>query len=349
MKRFLNKALFYKEIKSSLPFMFIMLFFSLSYVMTDFSYLLSDLYEKTGHIDNSFISCYRASFTDTINTKTSIGFIFFCSMLIFIAGFLINTDRNNRSYETLSSMNFRREQIIITKWICGTAAIIVPFTIVSFYVIFKFQMCSNVYIISDAVPRLIQWWAVNLLVSLFIFTFMMLIECMSTRPIFAAAVGSIFLILPVALPELITSYIYMFVFQNKHLINTFNDFHDILSRIETNLFLAAYNVNYEGRFVINVLVLSAAIIICFVLMVYTFKGAALEKNGYPILFNPLKPVFKIGVSVCFAMVFSLCAYGISDSLSYDFSGKILIAVIVLILTGIITYFVTNKLLKMNEN
>lgn len=349
MKRFLNKALFYKEIKNSLPFLFIMIFFSLAYVMSDFAFLLTELYKITGNIYNSLISSYRVSFTESINANTSIGFIFFCSIIIFIAGFLVSSDRNNRGYETLSSMNFKREQIIITKWICGTAAIVIPFTIVSFYVIFKFMMCPNAYIIPDAVPRLFQWWIINMLVVVFIFTFMMLIECLSARPIFAAAVGSIFLILPVALPELIISYIYMFVFQNKHLINAFYNFHYIINRVENNLFLAAYNVNYEGRFAINALVLLTAIIICFVLMVYAFKNAALEKTGYLILFEPLKPIFKIGVSACFAMTFSLCAYGIEDTLSHDFSGKISIAVIVLILSGIITYFVTNKLIKMSEN
>lgn len=349
MKRFLNKALFYKEIKNSLPFLFIMIFFSLAYVMSYFAFLLTELYKITGNIYNSLISCYRARFTESINTNTSIGFIFFCSIIIFIAGFLISSDRNNRGYETLSSMNFKREQIIITKWICGTAAIVIPFTIVSFYVIFKFMMCPNAYIIPDAVPRLFQWWILNTLVVVFIFTFMMLIECLSSRPIFAAAVGSIFLILPVALPELIFSYIYMFIFQNKPVLIILRYYRTIISSVENNLFLAAYNVNYEGRFAINALVLLMAIIICFVLMVYAFKEAALEKIGYPILFEPLKPIFKIGVSACFAMTFSLFAYGIEDSLSHDFSGKISIAVIVLIVSGIITYFVTNKLIKMSEN
>lgn len=349
MKRFLNKALFYKEIKNSLPFLFIMIFFSLAYVMSYFAFLLTELYKITGNIYNSLISCYRVRFTESINTNTSIGFIFFCSIIIFIAGFLISSDRNNRGYETLSSMNFKREQIIITKWICGTAAIVIPFTIVSFYVIFKFMMCPNAYIIPDAVPRLFQWWILNTLVVVFIFTFMMLIECLSSRPIFAAAVGSIFLILPVALPELIFSYIYMFIFQNKPVLIILRYYRTIISSVENNLFLAAYNVNYEGRFAINALVLLMAIIICFVLMVYAFKEAALEKIGYPILFEPLKPIFKIGVSACFAMTFSLFAYGIEDSLSHDFSGKISIAVIVLIVSGIITYFVTNKLIKMSEN
>lgn len=349
MKRFLNRALFYKEIKNSLTFLFIMIFFSLTYVMTDFSFLLTEMYSKTGNIDNNFISSYRESFTDSINANTSVGFIFFCVMVIFIAGYLISADRNNRGYETLSSMNFKREQIIITKWICGTAVIIIPFTIVSFYVIFKFMMCPNTYIIPNVVPRLFQWWIINMLAIMFVFTFMMLIECLSSRPVFAAAVGSVFLILPLALPELIFSYIYMFVFQNKPLIITLSRYHTIINRLESNLFFPAYNVNYEGRFAINALVLLMAIIICFVLMVYAFKEAALEKVGYPILFEPLKPIFKIGVSACFAMTFSLCAYGIADSLSHDFSGKISIAVIVLMLSGIITYFVTNKLIKMNEN
>lgn len=289
--------------------------------------------------------------------------------LIIIGTYIIGIDIMGRKYDSLNAMPFRREEVILTKWIIAALTVIIPM-LLSFVVI-SFVYIGNTEILKVYMDfnMIFQWVLINSLALLFIVTFIMLIQSLSGKNIIGGVVGSIFLVLPMGLSMLITGFLKVLTW-NPNILSE-DQYYNMMMRIESiavKISLAFYNMDFVDNYGSNVYeksgILVLAIIILVALLTYSFKKIPLERNGYIIIFKPLEMIFKVGVSVCFGLLGGLIASQfLADYYNLYFYGAnpkntevnlaiinkvISLTTLFALLIGCIVYVITRKIIEINK-
>jgi len=361
MKNYLNKALLYKEWKnvralSGLFFGQLILFTIVPFVKTVQS-LQNEV--SQGTFNNSYVKNFNQFFLEGNASEVAV-----IITLIVLGTFIVGNDIMGRKYDSLSSMPFKREEIIISKWIVSALTVIVS-------VILSSIVIALIYIANKSVlggymngSMIFQRALMNSLTYLFVVTFIMLIQGLSGKNILGGVVGTIFLLLPMGLFVLTSAFLRTLtlnpnILSEKHYIAITNKFESIASVIS----LAGYSFPisnfdiYQKAFILAVIIPILAI-----LLVYSFKNIPLERNGYIVIFAPLEIIFKIGVSVCFALLggsiaseffkghYHLYQYGIDNLEIYvPIANKIItLTMLTTLLCGCIVYVITRKIIEMSK-
>lgn len=287
--------------------------------------------------------------------------------LIIFGTFVVGIDIMGRKYDSLNAMPFRREEVILTKWVIAALTVIIPM-LLSFVVI-SFVYAGNKDILEAYMDgnMIFQWFLINSLAFLFVVTFIMLIQSLSGKNVIGGIVGFIFLILPIGLFMLISGFIR--VLRLNPYILPEEQYYNLLKKFESiayNTSLGFYNFDLRDDFAISVYekswILAVAIIVLVILLVYSFKKIPLERNGYIVIFKPLEMIFKVGVSICFGLLGGVIAsqmlmghynwyqYDLSNMEAYlPIANKITsLTILFTLLVGCIVYIVTRKIIEMNK-
>lgn len=365
MKRYLNKALLYKEWKS-VKWLSIMFLFQVSLQLivpfiNNVQYLKKSInrgeykYSEYEYFFTSFFRNNRAEIEFTVIT------------LIIIGTFIVGMDIMGRRYDTIGSMPFKREEIIITKWIVAALTTIIP--IFLSFVIIKIMYLCNKDILSPYINGNIieQWALINSLTYLFIISFIMFIQTLLGKNILGGIIGSIFLLLPLGLGVLIRGFTEIMTYNPEVFTRDgYNNFINEMDRFFSNISLGFYNnenIGFNLSIYKRELILAISIIIVLVLMVYSFKNLPFERIGYVVIYRPLELILKIGVSVCFGLVGGTIASGFISSY-YELyrvvnsnnikeylpviDKAISLTVLIALLCGCIVYVVTGKIIEANK-
>ncbi|ABK62220.1 ABC-2 transporter permease [Clostridium novyi] len=384
MKNYFNKALFYKEWRNIRAIAIIFYLQVLSMIIMPFINTIDSIKECRNYGDMSqsqiFAMNKQSLFRHLENRDT---FVLMAILIIAIATCVVGYDLIGRKYDILSSMPFKKKEIIFTKWLSIFITMIVPLAI-GYFIIYAVYLMNINLLGSYVTSRMILTWiCMNLLVSIFILTFIMLIQCLSGICGLGGIVGAIFLILPIGLSMLVNEIISLYGFSKDS--TYFQGIQDKIVDICSSLTPSSYcfrivyeipdhnesynyytNMYYSNRYCIpnkfKILILIIATIITFALMIYAFNRFKLEKIGNIIAFKPLEPIFKIGVSVCFGLLGAAFTSSITSS-HYDLwklreinapelvtlSNKAFtITILMGILCGCLVYVITNKILEANK-
>ncbi|KEH85312.1 membrane protein [Clostridium novyi A str. 4540] len=378
MKNYFNKALFYKEWRNIRAIAIIFYLQVLSMIIMPFINTIDSIKECRNYGDMSqseiFAMNKQSLFRHLENRDT---FVLMAILIIAIATCVVGYDLIGRKYDILSSMPFKKKEIIFTKWLSIFVTMIVPLAI-GYFIIYAVYLMNINLLGSYVTSRMILTWiCMNLLVSIFIFTFIMLIQCLSGICGLGGIVGAIFLILPIGLSMLINSIISLYGFSKN--LTYFQGIQDKIVDICSSLTLPSYcfrilyevpdlddlyywSNKYYMPIKLRIIILIIATIITFALMIYAFNRFKLEKIGNIITFKPLEPIFKIGVSVCFGLLGAAFTSSITSS-HYDLwklreinapelvtlSNKAFtITILMGILCGCLVYVITNKILEANK-
>lgn len=340
MKKYLSKALFYKEMKNFQSYALMALLTTLVCSFDTLGYITNS--RMDGVSNHEYVNMVVSGFNSEIKSNMHSSCVAVFLLAAVIGAYIVGVDRVGRRYETLSSMNFTKLQIILTKWVSGAVSILSGFGAMILFCIVLLVTSKNLSILPYGIRDFIILFLMDSVLIIFSYTFGMLMECLSSKPVFAGIIGFIFLILPVTLPTLIGAFLrYCFGFDRGAMDFFANNLDNKIAFIYT-AHVMENKLLYLGIFI-------PGTIICFIAMVYAFKNAKLEKSGYPILFKPLRMIFKIGVSICSAMVISLIIssllFGISQSKAFisEASSVTFCAAVV----GI--YFLVDKMISLNEN
>ncbi|KGM94554.1 membrane protein [Clostridium novyi A str. 4552] len=381
MKNYFNKALFYKEWRNIRAIAIIFYLQIITMIIMPFINTIDSI-KKNNHWSEMtqsevFAMHKRSLFTHLQNRDT---FVIMTILIIAIATCVVGYDLIGKKYDILSSMPFKKKEIIFTKWLSIFTTMIIPLAI-GYFIMYAVYFMNIELLGSYATSRMILTWiCMNLLVSIFIFTFIMLIQCLSGICGLGGIVGAIFLILPIGLGELINQIISLYGFSKDY--TYFQGIQDKIFDICSSLTLSSYcfRILYEvpdlnnpndlyysisGYYMpikLRIIILIIATVITFPLMMYAFNRFKLEKIGNIIAFKPLEPIFKIGVSVCFGLLGATFTASITSS-HYDLwklrdikapqlaslnSRAFTLTVLMGVLCGCLVYVVTNKILEANK-
>lgn len=366
MKNYLNKALFYREWKNMMPLSLMFLFQTFLLVIMPFINTVQNIQEAISK--GIYNDSYKYFFYDFfISGGPAQAMALGTSILI--GTFIIGIDIMGRKYDLLNSMPFKREEIIITKWIIAALTAIIP--MVLSFIVMSVVYSGNKDILKDYMDgnMIFQWFLINTLAYLFIVTFIMLIQSLSGKNILGGVVGSIFLILPMGLTILIDGFFSVLAL-NPNILSQEHYF-NIMKKVEAigiNSSLGIYNLNLSDEYMFSIYgksaVLAIAILVLFILLIYSFKKIPLERNGYIVIFRPLEMIFKVGVSVCFGLLGGLITSQMLkehyDLYQYDLSNgniaaylpianKIIsLTILFTLLCGCIVYVITRKIIEINK-
>lgn len=373
MKNYFNKALFYKEWRNIRGIALIFYLQVLAMIIMPFINTIDNIKEKNNYREFTQSQIFEMNKNLLFrHLQNGDSFFILTILIIAIATFVVGYDLIGRKYDILNSMPFKKKEIIFTKWLSIFTTIIIPLAIGYFIVYIVYLM--NIDLLGSYVTSrmILTWIVMNLLVSIFVFTFIMLIQCLSGICGFGGIVGAIFLILPIGLGTLIVSLISSYGFSKG--FNHFQNIQDKIYDICSSLTLSSYCFNilydipdyyikeYYMPIKLRIIILIISIIITFLLMMYAFSKFKLEKIGNIIAFKPLEPIFKIGVSVCFGLLGATFTSSITSS-HYDLwklreinapelvslnNRAFIITILMGILCGCLVYVITNKIIEANK-
>lgn len=274
--------------------------------------------------------------------------------LVILVVVLFRSERQNKTYELLASMPFKRKDIIVTKWYMGMLSIFIS-CFIGFIALSMFYT-SNIKYIQDSYSIVLKWSLLHMLLYMTIFTILFFIQSVMGQNIAGSIVGAIIILAPWFIISMISSLIQVYAglsWEDKIIRD--------IDKMAKNLNLYDFNRTewikvgnekireelsyYADHYYIynnyNFKIIALLIIICifFALSVYAYKRNAFEKNGNLILFSRLEPVFKLGVAVCSGFLISgICGMGYGDN------NKILINIF-LVIGAALGYFTANKAIK----
>lgn len=340
MRKFLNKSLLYKEWKSCKWFMFTFALIDIFFIMV--------INTGTARIRNNGITSLKAS-DIVVNNYSSLWIMIFIPLVI-CAAILVGDEFSGKKYEIFSAMPFTREEIVINKWFMGIMTFLIPLLISYLMLVINFSLNKDILAGVLSYTMIFKWLIFNALEYSFVFTFIMLIEFLTGKNILGGIIGTIFLFLPIGLCMLLT--------MSTQFISNYVKV-DYLERIAARATLVLYNVdifkedNSFPSLWIRIIILIAAIVICLLLSIYAFKKYSLENIGFIVAFNKLEVIFKIGVSICFGLLFSSIYNGfLTDKANNVDAAQVhmyMAFTITIALIGcLVTYFTVNKIIEINK-
>lgn len=358
MKKYFNKAVLYREWRTAKWFLLVLGLQYLSMVLS-FNNKIEDLRESVRA--GGFVSANAGAFDRFFTTTQvlNIGTILFIAIY---AAVIVGSDYSGRKYETLGTMPFKREEIIVSKWIMGALVIIIPIIAASVLMLISYFTNSSLLMNYLTVDAIEIWALLNALVSLFAYSFTVLIELLTGKNILGAILSVIFMFVIPGVISLI--YVVATTLKVDHATGTaIADFFKNLVEASVKGTLVLYNFNTSQvpivpSIPVRIIVLTAAIIVCLLLSIYAFKKYDLEKIGYVVAFRLLEPVFKIGVSVCFGLlggaIFSSYLHSnaaIRPGSISEVQRSILfpLTMVIVVCVGAVVYFITNKVIDANKN
>ncbi|WP_099188669.1 ABC transporter permease subunit [Tepidibacter mesophilus] len=343
MKSVFNKALLYKEVKSSKWITLIMLFsificktmYLIDYEgrLKRFRYMIGDSKEYLFNV--AFLG----------NDVCSIVMVF---LVIILSTILFKSERQSETYSFIASMPFKRKDIIKTKWFVGSFSIFIAFFInailISIIFYTKYKGIST-----DASGYIIfQWALINILTYISIFTMILFAQTLMGQNIAASIVGSIVIYLPTGfwrmMSQILRAHInsyydypirFMLIEFNPYSIN--NPYYRVLDSVSNSL--DNYYVPEYQNYFSKIIILLILIVLFYNLAVYFYKKNKLENSGNLIMFSSLEPVFKWGFSICLGLF-----AGVIASSTFDGQSCKIITDSFLVIGTIMGYLISRKVL-----
>jgi ABC-type transport system involved in multi-copper enzyme maturation permease subunit len=353
LKKFYNKALLYKELKSSVAFIgivWIALFMEFSYGFMNTTKNL--IWQKDSLVKNGEYS--SLSMTDQINWSlsnlTNSSYIFFSILsIILISSWIIGKERQNKKSEMLSTMPFSALEIVSSKWIIVISSILVGMLINLSLVLLNCSNSSEIYIYYPKIFDFIYFWILSkTLLYIFIATFIMFVSSLCGRLFTGGILGGIFLLVPFYLLGIVPVFLKCFetingttIISKSFMSNLEETFYNI-----SNLGIDYDSFNFIAKFKIIIYLSIIFIIIFMILLMLSYKNNKIEKIGEISMFKSFEHILKIGVSICFSLLIPVLL--VESMVNYNDPNHIeqtYLAFPAALVTFVVAYYVTHKIVK----
>ena len=342
-----NKTLFKKDCNMVKIVAFILatiLFVSVTlYALSRFNSLnnLEKYYTEEGieYNRDDIIEGYR----DNIMWKlTEDGVMAFLLVLVSIClvAILFGEEKRNRTFEVLSVMPYTKYEIFFNKLLAALLAIVLPFVINGLIMILALGVSPNLRIFYSA-KQILVWMLSNIYYVLPILGFSLIFGVITGTTISQVILTGIFLIFPVGFSLLIAYNLELWG------LRVFN-FNAFLDKVANHSLMGVFYSSDEGfKYYIFYILLSIIMIIVSKIL---FDKNKIERNRETLEFEKTEGFFKVGVSVCTALLMALITTGFFNSfISISKFSNILIILIGYILGGALGYFVAQFSIKVNQS
>lgn len=360
--KYFSKAIFYKEFKMAKWFFFILTgellyLFNLSFMNN--IQIIKDAVKKGNFNYDSYEYTFNLLFSNTDTGKL----LFIISIILF-ASIMVGNDFVNKKYELLAALPYKREEVIITKYIVTVIITVISFTISFIAALIAFKNNQTLLSCYLSYSSLYKFYFINLLIYVFTVTFTMLIQTLCGKNILGGIFAGIFLILPLGLSALIEE-VFRTIFFIKMRFGNYDFLTSIYNKIESVVYYISpitYGTDYQRQlsYEIRVIILIAVTALLIYLLIISFKMLPFERCGYISIYSLGDTILKIGISFCTGLlaadilaanltgVFGL--YEIDISLVQQYVNyTIFYSALCFIGVGILTYYITNKIIKLSKS
>ena len=344
MKKYLNRALLYKDFKSSWGVLFLPL------VICFINYNL--------YLSQTLIGAVHVDLMNTLTLQKDIYFIVIC--IIGILSVLMGNE-NSKDIERFATMPFKNQEIFASKYFLAIFYVVyimvIDFIFVNLLYFNEFKKFKKVHI--DYLQRsgeiffadyshIFVNFSMRLVAAMTILIFAMLIMNIVNNKI----LGGIFSVVFLAAPVYILLSTLMF---SQFSIGLFNENHGMLDNIMDTFIKMIYFPNF---IIISDIIddmdkvrLSVAIlwfILLTILLYYSYEKCKFETLGNIFTFNFIERIFKIGIAFCFSMIPTFIVAttaGMNDTANILIKAVIYISTIIIF---IIVYKLSSKFISSNK-
>ena len=256
---------------------------------------------------------------------------------------LFGEEKRMKTFEVLSVMPYTRYEVFFNKLLAALLAMILPFIINGLIMILALGISPNLRIFYS-VKQILVWMLLNVYYQLPILSFSLIFGIIAGTTISQAILTVIFLIFPIGFPLLIA---YNLEYLEIHGIA--DKIGLILDRVFLeHSILGVFNSYGHGiKYHVYRIMLSIILIIISKIL---FDKIKLERSGETLEFEKTEGFFKVGVSVCTALLMAVILVWFSDGFTYDsFFNRILVMIIGYIIGGALGYFVAKFSIKFNKS
>lgn len=311
-----NKTLLWKEWKNS-SILFGVLFFYVAY-FTVFQ-LIAAIIDAKVHNTGGFYG-YN-SLTDLLFYLGGNEF-FFIVITVVLAARMIGGERSRDTFNFLLAMPCSRKEIILNKFVVGLSEVLGAFGINALIMTVLVWFNSSIDF-SFSAADIWNWALLNIFVLAVVFAFTMLISTISGTMFGSALLSMIFLFFPLGIWGLIYMNLDYWLPTYRY---TFGSFEDIAVLLTIPFYLLD-PVKITGH---SYLVFAILVVGLYYLTVYLFAKNQMENNGEVLIFDKLEGFFKLGVTVCFALLGGMVIIH-----SFNIENKIIAAVSYMLVAGIV--------------
>jgi len=215
--------------------------------------------------------------------------------VVLLASLLVGEERKRNTYNLLLAMPFSRKQILLTKLVLGIVSIIGVYLV-------NALLLGGILALHPELAEFINgrdilsWAVTQTIVVTLIFSFTFVFASMTGTIAASAVLTGIFLIFPVGFVELVR-------FNLWHILRldyTDNALLPLVKQLGRNTSLLLYFMDREATLARWPYLVIAAILLAKVAL-SLFEINPMEKNGEVLVIDTLKPLFRIGVPLCFAL------------------------------------------------
>lgn len=357
-----SKGIFYKEFKLAKWFLFILTGELLNFFNLQFMNKLKILKEAVKN-GNFRYEDYLYSFDLMFKYTDSSQLLFMISIIMF-ASIMVGNDYANKKYEFLSSLPYKREEIIVTKYAAAVIITVISFTISFAGVLLTFKNNQSLLSYYLSYSFLYKYYFANLLVYIFTLTFTMLIQTLCGKNILGGILSGIFLILPLGLSILFNEVFRMIFFAKmrfgdyNYLTNIYNKIGDITYKLTPIAYAADYDKYMQYGY--RIIILLVLILVLIYLLIKSFKSLPFERCGYISIYKFGDVILKIGISFCSALLaadilaanltntfklYSIDKYLVQQYVNYT----IVCFILCFISVGLLVYYITNKIINLSKS
>jgi ABC-2 type transport system permease protein len=253
---------------------------------------------------------------------------------IFAAMAVFSYMYSSRSASMFHALPVKREGLFLSNYLSGLAFLFVPNVIVFFVTAIVEAACGYA-----GMPGLFAWLAVVTLLNTFFYSFGVLCAMVTGHllalPVLYGIANFVVIGLEYLTKAVLSTFVFGMDYRNNLTLELLSPFYKLITMRATS----------SGEIVCwQILIGYACVGVAFaVLALLLYRKRHAETAGDIIAVKPLKPVFKYGAALCFALVFGFIIYSVLTESSRG--DNVLRMLACMLFTGTVGYFAAEMLLR----
>lgn len=260
---------------------------------------------------------------------------------IVMAIILFGEEKRRKTFEVLSTMPFTRYEIFFNKLLVSLVAIILPFVINSLIMLLALGLSSNLRMFYSA--RDVLLWCIKIIYQQMpVLGFSFLFGALTGTTIAQFILTGIFLVFPIGFFTLISDNLDYWGLKLSSAPGVVSE------KFVNYSILGVFDSPYHGaKYYIYYIVLS---IILIFLSKILFDKNKVERSGETLEFENIETFFKVGVSICFALLMGIMFVWIFEDLFYNGDRfRSVFLVLGYVVGGFLGWLLSNWSIKLNRS
>lgn len=271
--------------------------------------------------------------------SNGLNILFIVGIPITLIAILFAEEKRRKTFEVLQVMPYTRYEIFFNKLLVALASIVLPFIINGLIMILALGFSSSLRMFCS-VGQVIKWILLFAYYQLPILGFTLIFGTITGTTISHIILSIIFLIFPMGITVLI-----FWNLGDIGLASSSMFFEELLVDIMKYTPLGVLGNKGTGAYIIYILASLAMIALAKIL----FDKNKIERNGETLEFENTERFFKVGVSICTALLVGIIFVWIfNDFVSLSKVSVVLVMFLGYILGGILGYLAANLSIKANR-